>query len=134
MQRIFAAAVMLLVLGVALTARAQQSVPSYRPSSPTLSPYLYLTRPQSGPFPNYQTFVQPLQNQYQTNQMAQQQIIQLQKQQQDLQLTQQQQFAPNLAPTGIGSTYNSLSHFYGGTAAYSSGAAPSPRGAKPGRR
>src|SRR5262245_58827307 len=80
------------------TASAQQSVGSYRPASPTLSPYLYLTRPQQGPFPNYQTFVQPLQSQYQTNQAAQQQIIQLQKQQQDLQLTQQQQFAPNLAP------------------------------------
>src|SRR5271169_656080 len=85
---------MLAMLAARSDVQAQQQVPSYRPNSPTLSPYLYLTRPNAGPFPNYQTFVQPLENQRTTNQMAQQQLIQLQQNQQQLQQTQQQEFAP----------------------------------------
>jgi len=103
---------MLATLAEAHFAKAQQAVPSYRPNTPTLSPYLYLTRPNAGPFPNYQTFVQPLENQRTTNQIAQQQIIQLQQNQKQLQQTQLQQFAPTLAPTGVGGTFDSLSHFY----------------------
>src|SRR5215813_11638973 len=78
---------------------AQQQMPSYRPSTPTLSPYLYLTRPNSGPFPNYQTFVQPLENQRQTNMIQNRQINQLQQTTQQLQ---DEQYAPSTAaPTGI---------------------------------
>ncbi len=92
-----------------------QQVPSYQPSRPTLSPYLYLTRPNAGPFPNYQTFVQPAQNQQQFNQIQRTQISQLQQNQQQLQQQQLQlqQLGPSgMAPTGVGSSYNSLSHFY----------------------
>jgi hypothetical protein len=90
--------------------RAQQSVSSYHPATPTLSPYLQLFRPNPGPLPNYQAFVQPLQNQQQTNLMQQTQITQLQQNQQDL----QQQYATPAAATqtGVGGVYNSLSHFY----------------------
>jgi hypothetical protein len=105
---------MLAMLAARSDVQAQQQVPSYRPNSPTLSPYLYLTRPNAGPFPNYQTFVQPLENQRTTNQMAQQQLIQLQQNQQQLEQTQQQEFAPTLAPTGVGSVYNNTSHYYSG--------------------
>jgi hypothetical protein len=98
-------------------ASAQQAVGSYQPSRPTLSPYLYLTRPNAGPFPNYQTFVQPLKAQQQANQESQYQISQLQQGQ--VQLTQEQKInAPaQVSPTGVGSTFNSLSHYYPTTAA-----------------
>jgi len=103
------AAIFVLAL-LARSALGQQQMPSYRPSSPTLSPYLYLTRPNNSPFPNYQSFVQPLQAQRQTNNQQQNQIIQLQQGQQQLQ---EDQFKPAaVAPTGVGSTFNSLSHFY----------------------
>src|SRR5262245_60119038 len=92
------ASLMLAWLSIAAAAHAQQQVPSYSPARPTLSPYLYLTRPDVGPFPNYQTFVQPLKNQIQTNQVQQQQIQLLQQSQQQLQ--QQQYGAANVAPTG----------------------------------
>jgi len=94
---------------------AQQAVQSYQPSRPALSPYLYLTRPNVGPFPNYQAFVQPTQNQLQLNQLQQSQVTQLQQNQQQLQQSQEklQQLSPaQMAPTGTGSSFNSLSHFY----------------------
>jgi len=93
-------------------ARAQQPVGSYQPARPTLSPYLYLTRPNAGPFPNYQTFVQPLKAQQQTNQQSQNQIGQLQQGQVQLQQDQKQIVPAQVSPTGVGSTFNSLSHFY----------------------
>jgi hypothetical protein len=104
---------------------AQQAVQSYQPSRPALSPYLYLTRPNVGPFPNYQAFVQPTQNQLQINQVQQSQVTQLQQNQQQLQQTQQklQQLGPaQMAPTGTGSSFNSLSHFYSSS--------PSPTGGR----
>jgi len=108
--------VMALVL-LALPERggAQQAIQSYQPSRPALSPYLYLTRPNVGPFPNYQAFVQPTQNQLQINQLQQSQVTQLQQNQQQLQQSQEklQQLGPaQMAPTGTGSSFNSLSHFY----------------------
>ena len=117
----------LALLSPAAFAHGQQQVPSYSPSRPTLSPYLYLTRPQEGPFPNYQTFVQPLKNQIQTNQTQQLQIQQLQQSQQQLQ--QQQYGAANVAPTGIGAGYNTLSHYYPGL-----GAGTGTHGAQTGKR
>ena len=93
----------------------QQPVPSYQPSRPALSPYLYLTRPNVGPFPNYQAFVQPTQNQLQINQLQQTQVTQLQQNQQQLQDAQEklQKMGPaQMASTGTGSSFNSLSHFY----------------------
>ena len=106
-------------LSIAGAVRAQQQMPSYQPSRPALSPYLYLTRPDFGPFPNYQTYVEPYKNQQQANLIQQTQITQLQQgqqqQQQQLQQTQpEQQFAPaNVAPTGVSAATNgNLSHYY----------------------
>jgi hypothetical protein len=101
------------MLAMLPVAAAQQPVGPYRPASPTLSPYLYLTQPSNGIFPNYQAYVQPLQAQQQTNQVQQLQISQLQGQQQQ---EQQQQLRhilqPKVAPTGITASFNSLSHYY----------------------
>ena len=111
---------------------AQQAVQSYQPSRPALSPYLYLTRPNVGPFPNYQAFVQPTQNQLQINQVQQSQVTQLQQNQQQLQQTQQklQQLGPaQMAPTGTGSSFNSLSHYYSSSPSPAGG-----RGKQPARR
>jgi hypothetical protein len=122
MRKLTISAVCLLsMLSARVEVQAQQQVPSYRPNSPTLSPYLYLTRPNAGPFPNYQTFVQPLESQRTSNQIAQQQIIQLQQSQQQLQQSQQQEFAPTLAPTGVGATYNNTSHYYSAAPGKTSG-------------
>lgn len=121
------------LLSCGAVAHAQRPVSSYTPSRPTLSPYLYLTRQQNGPFPNYQTFVQPAQQQQQINRTQQANIddIQMTQQNQQLQLqqgsqpTQQQQQAPqgmkivpsSVAPTGVGASYNNLSHYYGSSSA-----------------
>ena len=114
---IFGALVVMALVLLAAPERggAQQAVQSYQPSRPALSPYLYLTRPNVGPFPNYQAFVQPTQNQLQINQLQQSQVTQLQQNQQQLQQAQEklQQLGPaQMAPTGTGSSFNSLSHFY----------------------
>ena len=105
-----------LVLSMLAEAHAQQPVPGYQPSRPTLSPYLYLTRPNPGPLPNYQSFVEPAKNQQQLNQVQQTQITQLNTSQQQLQQQQQQlqlQMTPTpMTPTGVGSSFNSLSHYY----------------------
>jgi hypothetical protein len=101
-------------LSIAGEVQAQQQVPSYQPTKPTLSPYLYLTRPDFGPFPNYQTYVEPYKNQQQFNLNQQTQITQLQQgQQQQQQQSQQSQFAPaQVAPTGVSATTGNLSHYY----------------------
>jgi hypothetical protein len=123
--------VALVLLATPERGSAQQAVQSYQPSRPALSPYLYLTRPNVGPFPNYQAFVQPTQNQLQVNQLQQSQVTQLQQNQQQLQQAQEKlrQSGPaQMAPTGTGSSFNSLSHFYS-----SSPSAPGGR-AKPAAR
>jgi hypothetical protein len=108
---------MLIVLGSIVSARvasAQQKVPSYQSAKPTLSPYLYLTRPQIGFFPNYQTFVQPTYQQTRTNQIQQTQITNLNQQTEQLQKEQKslQNKPAAVAPTGHASIYGSTSHYY----------------------
>jgi hypothetical protein len=112
MRRILFAVALVAGAVFAREASAQQAVGSYQSSRPTLSPYLYLTRPNAGPFPNYQTFVQPLKAQQQTNQESQYQIGQLQQGQTQLQQEQKQVVPAQVSPTGVGSTFNSLSHYY----------------------
>lgn len=62
----------LAVIGAADTATAQQR---YRPTRPTVSPYLNLLRANTSPVPNYYTFVRPVQNQIAINREQEQQII-----------------------------------------------------------
>jgi hypothetical protein len=128
----------LALLSALSTVQAQSQVGSYQPSRPTLSPYLYLTRPQAGPFPNYQTFVEPARNQQQFNQAQQTQVTQLQtqvQQQQQQQELQQQKLkqigAAVMTPTGVGSVNNNLSHYYPSASAAGGSA---PRGRPAARR
>lgn len=100
-------------------ASAQHKAPSYQPAKPTLSPYLFLTRPQVGFFPNYHTFVEPYRAQTQINQIQQTQISGLNKQQQQMQ---QQMVRPAaVAPTGHSSVYGNMSHYYSSNPAGSGG-------------
>ncbi|WP_146119111.1 hypothetical protein [Blastopirellula marina] len=48
------------------TAEAQYGYQRYRPSTPTLSPYVSLANGNYGPLPNYYAFVRPLENAQQT--------------------------------------------------------------------
>lgn len=108
---LFGFAVVLSTVICADSAFAQERKPSYQPAKPTLSPYLYLTRPQAGFFPNYHTFVEPLRTQTQINQIQQTQISGL-----DKQLQQQKKSTltrpTSVAPTGHSSVYGSHSHYY----------------------
>jgi hypothetical protein len=132
-RNILSLILMVAVLSTCLVAQAQRPVGTYMPAKPTISPYLYLTKPNAGPLPNYQTFVEPIRNQTQVNNAQQLNIDTLQQtqtqqtQQIQLQATQQTQqdqalqkqqmkITPaSVAPTGIGAGYNNMSHYYGGS-------------------
>ncbi len=92
MRYILAPIVALALLATCSVAHAQRQMNSYTPARPTLSPYLYLTRQQSGPFPNYQTFVQPAQQQQQINRTQQ---------------TEHQQYPTNTAKPAVADRSNS---------------------------
>ncbi len=134
------------MLSLCAEAQAQRQVGSYTPSKPTLSPYLWLTRPNNGPLPNYQTFVQPLKNQAQIDSNQQydiQDLQQGQQQQTQQQLQFQQQSAqqqsqwkitpPAVAPTGIAAGFNNLGGYYGGSGA-SGGQKPQAKGKQGGSK
>ncbi|MCC7087136.1 MAG: hypothetical protein IT427_19210 [Pirellulales bacterium] len=104
---------LLVMLSILITGKAlfaQQKAPSYRSAKPTLSPYLFLTRPQVGFFPNYHTFVEPYRNQTQINQIQQTQISNLNQEVQQQNTLQNKPAA--VAPTGHSSVYGNLSHYY----------------------
>lgn len=115
MRKLIAAMLAMVVMHqCANFAEAQQKTPSYQSPKPTLSPYLYLTRPQIGFFPNYHTFVEPTYNQTRVNQIQQTQITGLNQQTEQLQKDQKSlMYKPaNVAPTGHASIYGSTSHYY----------------------
>jgi hypothetical protein len=99
----------LALLAVVDRAHAQRQVAPYQASQPALSPYMYLTMPDLGPFPNYQAFVEPLQNQRQTNFNQQSAINRLQR---DVKQPQTIYEAGDVAATGTGATYHNHSHYY----------------------
>ena len=110
---VFSLLIALVVLAFGTEANAQQRKPSYQPAKPTLSPYLFLTRPQVGYFPNYHTFVEPMRNQTRVNQIQQTQITGLNQQVQEQQQLQKSLQRPAAAaPTGHGSVYGNVSHYY----------------------
>ena len=102
------------------SASAQQprrSYATYRPSRPTVSPYLDLFRQRTGELDNYHTFVRPklrtqaaLRRQSAQFGSLQRQFGGLQSQFSSLQNTQ-------VAPTGIGGGFMNFSHFYSTPAA-----------------
>jgi hypothetical protein len=107
MQRILLTLVLL--LSITRELQAQRRVTPYQPATPTTSPYLYLTLPETGALPNYQAFVEPLQNQQRINVSHQAEIGRLNQEQLD--------YGPatGVAPTGTASVYNNLSHYYPGS-------------------
>jgi hypothetical protein len=116
MQRIIltlvAFATCLLIAGPASAQQSRRSYSPYRPSTPTVSPYLDLFRRNTSDLPNYHTFVRPkLQTraalQRQTGQIGalNQQFGGLRQQFSSLENTQ-------ASPTGIGGGFMNFSHFY----------------------
>ena len=104
----------LLICGLQ-AASAQQprrSYTPYRPSTPTISPYLDLFRRNTGDLPNYHTFVRP---KLQTRAAFQQQAGQFRSLQRQLGGLQRQFSSlenPHVSPTGIGGGFMNFSHFY----------------------
>ncbi|MCH8923640.1 MAG: hypothetical protein IIA67_10905 [Planctomycetes bacterium] len=103
------------LIGGPPAASAQQprrSYSPYRPSRPTVSPYLDLLRRRTGELDNYHTFVRPKQQtraalRQQAGQFGslQRQFGGLQRQFSSLQNT-------RVSPTGIGGGFMNHSHFY----------------------
>lgn len=107
------------------TAEAQYGYQRYRPSTPTLSPYVSLANGNFGPLPNYYAFVRPLENAQQTLQQESRLFNQQQKeilnQRNQLERLQTDFGQTRLAPTGRkagwfrvgGSTgFGNTSHYY----------------------
>jgi len=96
----------------ACSAQAQGIRPSYRPSSPTLSPWLQLYNRNTGPLDNYHSYVRPRQEVYRT--FRQQESV-IQRQGEGLRNLGQQVMSIRQEPirsTGTGSTFMNYSHYY----------------------
>lgn len=83
--------------------------PRYTPSRPTVSPYLNLLRNDNGTMPNYYSLVRPQLDQQafdrQATQNSRMNSIAIRK-------LESLSTNPTGAPTGSGSTFNNLSHYY----------------------
>jgi len=112
-----------LLLGVWVSATCSAQVRRYQPATPTVSPYLNLSRFQNGAIPNYYTYVKPALRQREINRQERafrrQQTGSLRRLQNDVQLG----LRP-AATTGTGSwfmtpstrsTYLDTSDYYPGT-------------------
>jgi len=109
---LIAAFVFVCLVGVSTTPSWAQR-PSYRPNTPTLSPWFGLYNRDSGPLSNYHNFVRPRQQVYRA---LRQQRSEIQRQSSDLHMLGQQVLGMrqtnSLRPTGIGSTFMNYSHYY----------------------
>ena len=83
-------AVVLICVGTSSSAVWGQHLRRYQPASPTISPYVNLTRFNNGTVPNYYSLVRPLQQQRQLNlqeqALRQQQALTLGRVESDLRL------------------------------------------------
>lgn len=99
-----------LVTAVSMSS-TQAQPPRYTPSRPTVSPYLNLLRNDNGTIPNYYSLVRPQLNQLdfdnQVRISAKSQALAVRR----LETLSQQQGASS-SPTGTGSVFNNLSHYY----------------------
>ena len=104
------------ILCVARPVQAQRPWP-YRPSRPTISPYMNLYRANPGPVDNYHLYVRPQQRLLSTlqqqNQALYQQSAGLQALRQEVTGVGRQRIA---TPTGIGAGFMNYSHYYPGLA------------------
>ena len=99
------------ILLLAQASYGQYQRPRYQPSRPTVSPYLYLSQPETNGMPSYYAFVRPYQRQSQVNQSQQ---GQLQTQQTEIKsLDNQFQLRQTATPpTGSNSTFMNYSHYF----------------------
>lgn len=86
-----------------------QDIPRYTPKRPTVSPYLNLLRDDTGPLPNYYGLVRP-----QLNQQAFDNQVSRDSRSQTLSIQKLATIsgANSTGPTGTGSVFKNLSHFY----------------------
>ncbi len=109
MRRFLKSTVFAILLAVPCLRADGQDTPRYRPQRPTVSPYLNLLRNDNGPVPNYYSLVRP-----QLNQQAFDNRIASAARLQSLSIQKLEDIAERGAtgPTGTGSVYRNLSHFY----------------------
>lgn len=109
MRRLFLFTIPGLVLAAACLRTQAQNPPRYQPQRPTVSPYLNLLRNDTGPLPNYYSLVRPQLNQlaFDRQMMSESRLQSLTIQK--LETVTEQRLT---GPTGSGSVYGSLSHFY----------------------
>ena len=101
------------ILGTLLAVSCQnadgQEKTRYSPERPTVSPYLNLLRNDTGPLPNYYSLVRPQLNQQAFDNgivsAARLQSLSIQKIEDVAQMR-------STGPTGTGSVFRNLSHFY----------------------
>ena len=91
-----------------------QGIPRYRPSRPTVSPYINLLRRDSGPLPNYYTYVRPLQDQAAINQQQATLIRQNQMSLNNVQGQVLRMQESTVRSTGTGGGFMNYSHYYPG--------------------
>ena len=105
--------------GVVVAQRPYSNASAYRPTRPTLSPYLQLFRTDPGQIlPSYQNFVQP---RVEARQFRRMQEGNVQNLQQGLQQVEQSQQFPSTSGTiqsGIGSGFQTNRQYFGGHRAY----------------
>ena len=92
-------------IAAAEPATAQSRSRTYRPATPTMSPYLGLLRRDSGALPNYYTFVRPQQELQATVRQQDANIGNLQNRLQRVETT-------PVAPTGVSGGFMNYSNFY----------------------
>jgi len=105
-------AVLGLTLGWASIATAQTRTGRYTPKRPTVSPYLNLTRRDTGALPNYYALVRPQLEQQALNQQQQATNLRQQQAVQGVQKQVTQLNEPNVRSTGTGAGFSNLSHYF----------------------
>ena len=109
MKAIETSTIIVALLAVLCQNALSQDVPRYRPSRPTVSPYLNLLRNDNGALPNYYGLVRP-----QLNQQAFDNQITATSRSQTLAIQKLSHISGNTVngPTGSGSVFKNYSHFY----------------------
>lgn len=91
---------------------AKRASNRYVPARSTTSPYLDLTRAETGVLPNYFTFVRPKLDQQSINRFHSSEISDLHTATQQTQGDILKLTSPGLRPTGTGATHGNLLHYY----------------------
>lgn len=109
---VIAAALTAWLIGLTGVAAAEGRSSRYSPSRPTVSPYLNLTRRDTGALPNYYALVRPQVEQRAINQQQQSLNLRQQKSMQGLAREVTKLAEPEVRSTGTGAGFANLSHFF----------------------